>query len=134
MRAESTMREMSAQPRTIVLAYDGSEPSIRALDTAAQLVGYGSTLTVVSIAPGTNGDGRVVLADAVLADARDRLLGKQIVARYIARSGVPADEIVEAARELDADLIVVGRRTPPADESVSARVVRDAAGDVLVVA
>ena len=112
-----------------MVAYDGSEPSIRALDAAAQLVGYGSTLTVVSIAPGTSGDGR-----ETLADARDRLLGKQVVARYIARSGAAADEIVEAARELEADLIVVGRRTPPADESVSAQVVRDAASDVLVVA
>jgi nucleotide-binding universal stress UspA family protein len=123
------MREMSAQPRKIVVAFDGSEPSIRALDAAAQLVGYGSTLTVVTIAPSANGAVR-----EALADARTRLLDKHVAARYIARSGEPAVEIVEAARELEADLIVVGRRTPPADESVSAQVVATAASDVLVVA
>ena len=123
------MRDMSAQPRTIVVAYDGSEPAVRALDAAAQLVGYGSTLTVVTIAPGANGAVR-----NTLGDARERLLGKQVTARYIARSGEPAVEIVEAARELEADLIVVGRRTPPVDGSVSAQVVATAASDVLVVA
>jgi nucleotide-binding universal stress UspA family protein len=120
---------MSAQPRRIVVGYDGSQGAVRALDAAAQLVGYGSTLTVVSVAPGPSGDGR-----ESLADARERLLLKQVTARFIARAGVPADEIVEAARELQADLIVVGRRTPPADESVSAQVVSSAASDVLVVA
>jgi nucleotide-binding universal stress UspA family protein len=123
------MLGMSAQPRRIVVAYDGSEGAERALDTAAQLVGYGSTLTVVSISPGHSDDGR-----ETLAAARERLLGRGVTARYVARSGEPADEIVEAARELEADLIVVGRRTPPADESVSAQVVRAAASDVLVVA
>ena len=111
-----------------MVAYDGSEGAERALDTAAQLVGYGSTLTVVSISPG-GADGR-----EALAAARERLLGKGVTARYVTRSGEPADEIVEAARELEADLIVVGRRTPPTDESVSAQVVRTAASDVLVVA
>jgi nucleotide-binding universal stress UspA family protein len=121
------MLEMPAQPRRIVVAYDGSEPALRALDAAAQLTGYGSTLTVVSIAPGDEGR-------EVLADARERLLGRGVTARYITRFGEPADEIVEAARELEADLIVVGRRTPPVDGSVSAEVVRTAASDVLVVA
>jgi nucleotide-binding universal stress UspA family protein len=123
------MLGMSAHPRRIVVAYDGSEGAVRALDAAAQLVGYGSTLTVVSVEPGPSRDGR-----NTLADARERLLLKQVTARYIARGGVPADEIVEAARELQADLIVVGRRTPPADESVSAQIVSAAASDVLVVA
>jgi nucleotide-binding universal stress UspA family protein len=115
---------MSAQPRRIVVAFDGSEPSIRALDAAAQLVGYGSTLTVVSVEP----------RDGALGDARDRLLHRHVTAQYLTRSGDPGTEIVEAARDLDADLIVVGRRTPPANESLSAQVVATAASDVLVVA
>jgi nucleotide-binding universal stress UspA family protein len=84
-------------------------------------------LTVVSVGPGDEGR-------ETLADARERLLGHGVTARYVTRSGDAADEIVEAARELEADLIVVGRRTQPVDESVSAEVVRIAAGDVLVVA
>jgi nucleotide-binding universal stress UspA family protein len=122
------MLEVSAQPRRIVVAFDGSEPALRALEAAAQLVGYGSTLTVVSIAAADAGR-------EPLANARELLLARGVTARYVARSGAEAaDEIVEAARELEADLIVVGRRTPPADESVSARVVETAESDVLVVA
>jgi nucleotide-binding universal stress UspA family protein len=122
------MLGMSAQPRRIVVAYDGSESALRALDAAAQLTGYGSTLTVVSIAPGDEGRD-------TLAGARELLLSRGVTARYVARSGEEAaDEIVEAARELEADLIVVGRRAQREDESVSAEVVRTAAGDVLVVA
>jgi nucleotide-binding universal stress UspA family protein len=122
------MLEVSAQPRRIIVAFDGSESALRALDAAAQLTGYGSTLTVVSIAPGDEGR-------ETLAGARELLLSRGVTARYVARSGQEAaDEIVEAARELEADLIVVGRRARREDESVSAEVVRTAAGDVLVVA
>ena len=39
---------MAGSPRRIVTGYDGSEGSLRALDAAAELVGYGSTLVVVS--------------------------------------------------------------------------------------
>jgi nucleotide-binding universal stress UspA family protein len=119
---------MSAQPKRILVAYDGSEAGVRALDAAAQLVGYGSSLTVVHVSPDSNGNG----PDA-LAAARERLLGRQVTASYLARAGEPAEEIVEAARELEADLVVVGRRTPPVPESVSAQVARNAPSDVLVV-
>jgi nucleotide-binding universal stress UspA family protein len=119
---------MSAQAKRILVAYDGSETAERALDTAAQLVGYGSTLTVVSVAshgaPGMR---------ARLDAARERLLRRQVTATYVERVGEAADEIVEAAREFDADLVVIGRREPPVEGSVSAEVVRQAPGDVLVV-
>jgi nucleotide-binding universal stress UspA family protein len=119
---------MSALPKRILVAYDGSETAERALDTAAQLVGYGSTLTVVSVAP----DGGHSMRGG-FEDARERLLRRQVTATYVERVGKPADEIVQAARELDADLVVIGRREPPAEGSVSAEVVRQAPGDVLVV-
>jgi nucleotide-binding universal stress UspA family protein len=35
----------------ILVGYDGSEPAQRALDRAAELAGYGTTVTVVSVAP-----------------------------------------------------------------------------------
>ncbi|WP_424697385.1 universal stress protein, partial [Gaiella sp.] len=51
--------------------------------------------------------------------------------------GEPAVELVDAARELDADLVVLGRRSRSLRRvvlgSVSAKVVRDAPCDVLVV-
>jgi nucleotide-binding universal stress UspA family protein len=65
--------------------------------------------------------------------ARERLLRRHVTATYVERSGEVGVEIIEAARVLNADLVVVGRREPHAVESVSAQIVRNAPGDVLVV-
>jgi universal stress protein G len=60
-----------------------------------------------------------------------------VEARYHDSAGEPADELVAKARELDADLIVIGRRSRNPLRallgSVSARVIRQAHCDVLVV-
>lgn len=123
---------VAAQPRRIVVAYDGSPASRRALDAAADLTGYGSTLTVVSVAP-DEGAG-----DTALAEARDRLLHQHVSAKYIQAIGDPADELVAAAREFEADLVVVGRsnagrRASAGDRSFDSAVLRRAPCDVLVV-
>jgi nucleotide-binding universal stress UspA family protein len=122
---------VAAQPKNIVVGFDGSQGARRALDAAAHLVGYGSTLTVVSVAPN-----EVVRRADVLAEARARLLDRLVTATYVHRAGDAADELVTVATELGADLLVVGRRSKdgePAPGSVSAEVVRRAACDVLVV-
>jgi nucleotide-binding universal stress UspA family protein len=125
---------MAAQPKRIVVGFDGTEGARRALDAASQLMGYGSTLTVVRVRrEGPSDDERDPL-DA----ARDLLIERLITARYEQRIGDPADEIVGVARDLDADVIVVGRRGPRERNgmgpgSVSADVVRRAGCDVLVV-
>ena len=123
---------MSAQARRIVLGFDGSEASWRALDVAARMTGYGSTLAVVSVSREGNGSVR-----PLLDGAHERLLGHQVAATYVEKIGEPAEELVTAARELGADLVVVGRRAGSDDEpfpgSVSAEVVRDAHCDVLVI-
>jgi nucleotide-binding universal stress UspA family protein len=121
---------MAVQPRRIVVAYDGSDGAGRALDAAADLAGYGSTLSVVTVQTGA------VDVDVSRA-AREQLLRRQIEARYFAPTGDAAEQLVETANELEADLIVVGRRSRSPLRallgSVSARVVRHAACDVLVV-
>ena len=127
------MVDMSARARKIIVGYDDSEASQRALERAADLTGYGSTLTVVSVAH-ENGD---YSADH-LAKARARLLSRLVTATYLQPVGEPADELVAAATELDADLVVVGRRSEgPLTRlvlgSVSGDVVRRAPCDVLVV-
>ena len=71
-------------------------------------------------------------------EAHERLLGHQLTATYVEKVGEAAEEVVTAALELDADLVVVGRRGvgsggEPAPGSVSAEVVRDAPCDVLVI-
>ena len=126
------MRVMAAQARRIVVGYDDSESAQRALDRAADLTGYGSTLTVVSV---TSEDGP--MSEEPLEHARERLLRRHVTATYLQPVGEPAAELVGTARELEADLVVVGRRSHSLRRlvlgSVSADVVRSAPCDVLVV-
>ncbi len=62
---------------------------------------------------------------------------RQVAATYLQPVGEPAAELLETARELDADLVVLGRRSRSLRRvvlgSVSAKVVQDAPCDVLVV-
>ena len=126
------MRVMAAQARRIVVGYDDSESAQRALDRAADLTGYGSTLTVVSV---TSEHGPMSVEP--LEHARERLLRRHVTATYLQPVGEPAAELVGTARELVADLVVVGRRSHSLRRlvlgSVSADVVRSAPCDVLVV-
>jgi len=124
---------MAGQTKRIVVGFDGTEGALRALAAATRLTGYGSTITVVSVGGDPRQDGT-----ATLDDARHRLLEQLVAANYVSRTGDPADELVCTARELDADLIVVGRHRPFEGTkaeigSVSANVVRHAPCDVLVV-
>ena len=111
-----------------MVAYDGSRTSRRALDAAVDLMGYGSSLTVVHVRAEEE-DGRTVEL------AREDLLRRHVGARYLEPRGDPAQEVVEAARAAGADLLVVGRRNAvgPTLGSVSADVVSRAPCDVLVV-
>jgi nucleotide-binding universal stress UspA family protein len=120
---------MAGNPRTILVGFDGSEASQRALDAAADLAGYGSRIAVVHVRKAGAPAG-----DAVEL-ARKHLLRRQLTARYLEPCGQPASEIVQAARAVEANLIVVGRRSALRRMlgSVSAAVVNRAPCDVLVV-
>lgn len=130
----------------IVVGYDGSEPAQRALDRAAELAGYGTTVTVVSVAPSVYTQGLQPVADpddaerarSLLAEARDRLALRQVPVATRDAVGEPAARIVETADELGADLIVVGTRNGNPLErlvlgSTSTKVLHHAHCDVLVV-
>ena len=135
--------------KTIVVGYDETEVSKRALDRAADLAeAFGSKLIVTSVAPimvsSPRGMGPIDPTDppeehiAELADARQRLEGRGVTADYQAAIGEPADTIVELADERNADMIVVGTREPNVLErllgqSVSQAVSRHAHCDVLIV-
>jgi len=114
---------MAARPRNILVGYDGSEEAKRALDAAADLAGYGSTLAVVPVAD----DGAARHEDLV-SEARQRLLLRHATARYVEPIGDPAEVLVEKARELAADLVVVGRSS-----ALQLRALGRAPCDVLVV-
>src|SRR6476469_946713 len=135
--------------KTIVVGYDETEPSKRALDRAAELAqALGSKLIVTSVAPvlvsTSRGMGAIDPVDppeahtAELAHAREFLAGRGLEADYQSAVGEPAETIVEDAESSGADLIVVGTREPGAlarllGQSVSQSVSRHAHCDVLIV-
>jgi len=95
---------MAGSPRRIVTGYDGSDGSLRALDAAAELVGYGSTLVVVS----TSTRGSAHLRQLV-DEARQRLLHRQVLARFVEFAGDLGEGVAEAVASLGADLVVLDR-------------------------
>ena len=110
-----------------MVGYDGSDASARALDVAASLAGYGSTLTVVTVQTDASDD-------SAARSARQQLQQRLVQAGYHETTGEPAKQLLKQARELGADLLVVGRRNGrPLLGSVSSKVVRRACCDVLVV-
>jgi len=133
---------------TIVLGYDDTEPSKRALDRAAAIAkAFGSKLIVTSVAglmaPAPRGGGiDPIESPAVrredLSSAVEALAAQGIEATTVLAVGDAAEAIVAAAEENHADLIVVGTREHTFigrmfGQSVSQGVTRQATCDVLIV-
>jgi nucleotide-binding universal stress UspA family protein len=143
------MIEGAPEMHTIVVGYDETEASKRALARAAQLAqAFGANLVVTSVArllaPGPHSMGAVdpidtvELHEAELEHAKAFLAERNIDAVYQTAAGDPAETIVQLAEHEQADLIVVGTREPGVLErifgmSVSAAVARKARTDVLIV-
>jgi nucleotide-binding universal stress UspA family protein len=135
--------------KTIVVGYDETEESRRALERAADLAdAFGSTVVVTSVAgvllAAGRGMGGADPTDPVevhveeLAHAREYLSGRNVQAEVVPAIGEPAETIITLAEERNADLIVVGTREPNVLErllglSVSQSVARRAHCDVLIV-
>jgi len=101
----------------ILLAYDGSEPAIRALETTVDLATrFGAFVGVISVVPiramamGVDPwDDRTVHADQ-LRDAQERLRQQGIEPELIEPYGDPAWTIERIAAERKFDTIVIGSR------------------------
>jgi nucleotide-binding universal stress UspA family protein len=136
--------------KTIVVGYDNTEPSQRALERAADIAEkFGSRLVVTSVTPvmapsGTHGTAGIDPTDppaeheAELQQAQAYLSGRNLAAELQSAIGDPADSIVAAAEQNGATLIVVGTREPSFFErvlgsSVSQAVSKHAHCDVLIV-
>ncbi|MCE3287288.1 MAG: Universal stress protein family [Gaiellaceae bacterium] len=120
---------MSSRPRSIVVAYDDSDASGRALDAAADRVGYATSLSVVHVRTAD------MPGHSAVEGAREHLMGRRVTARYLERVGRADEEVVAAARETGADLLVVGSRNGEGADlgSTSSSILRSAPCDVLVV-
>lgn len=135
--------------KTIVLGYDGTDASGRALERAAEIAtAFGSSVIVTSVS-GTMG-GAVHAGGAgdptdppeaheeLLGEATSALAQRGIQAESVLAIGNASEAIVELADAKGADLIVVGTREPGFFErllghSVSGSVQRHARCDVLIV-
>ena len=135
--------------KTIVVGYDETEPSRRALERAAALANaFQSKLVVTSVAPVTiTTTARSIGTDPVetsgehlaeLAEARAYLEAEGLSADYVEAVGHEAESILEVARARSADMIIVGSRELTRlqrllGQSVSDAVSHGARCDVLIV-
>jgi nucleotide-binding universal stress UspA family protein len=109
---------------SILVAYDGTKPSIAALDTAVEIAGHtGAKITIVCVIPliaasygiemppGSSVGETIEAARTMLANEK-LALGKRGVAHAdtVLLEGDPVDRIVEFVEKHPTDLIVVGSR------------------------
>jgi nucleotide-binding universal stress UspA family protein len=157
VHADSTMsepisadpRSADARPRPIVVGYDGSPASARALERAATLAGTDGRVVVVTARPSAVPsavtrdpilDGPSASAQRHLLEASRELLQRHRTnATFLAMASDPAEALARVARGQLAELIVVGQTgagyvTRALLGSTAENVVRQAPCDVLVVA
>ena len=135
--------------RKILLAYDGSDPSKKALDAALDLAGkYQAELYVVTVAQppdfGEDVETEAIIENSrayherTLAPVKDLVAATGISAQFEVAVGHPAEQIIYHADRYQADLIVLGHRGKSLFRrlllgSVSKQVVQYADRTVLVV-
>jgi nucleotide-binding universal stress UspA family protein len=123
----------------ILLAYNDTDVSNRALERAAQLSKlYEAKLIVVSVTPVAVGEAPDMSPGPELRRARELLLKQDVEPELVEAIGEIPLALVEAAEKLGAGLIVIGTREPSQVErllghSVSEQVQRMARCDVLIV-
>jgi nucleotide-binding universal stress UspA family protein len=123
----------------ILLAYDDTDVSNRALERAGELAKlYGAKLVVTSVTPVAVGEAPSMEPGPELQRAAARLRELEVDTELVEAIGDIASAVVEAAETHDAGLIVIGTREPSQVErmlghSVSEQVQRMAHCDVLIV-
>ena len=135
--------------KSILVAYDNSEPSRRALERAAGLAeAFGSTVLVTSIAPLVHSHPRVpatpdrerpsIATPEDVERATATLVERGIAAEGVEATGDPASSIAQLAERRGVDVVVIGSRgLGPVQrllgQSVSQAVSRRVRCDVLIV-
>lgn len=147
-RRGKTQVDRAARKRTILLGYDGTPASERALERVAELAQGTAQVTVISVAASMYHTypsyGITALTEEdehkrLLSRAKRRLARRGIKPTTLQPVGDPGREILEAAQRSGADLIVVGGHDKGLLgrllwlEATDTEVVRKAPCDVLVV-
>jgi nucleotide-binding universal stress UspA family protein len=137
-----------AEGRHVLVCYDGSRESERAVDRAAEIASAVPTrVTVISVAePVYRSRPYTGYADPIEEDKHRALLDNAtktfeeqgISVETLEPAGAPVEAIIDAAHETGADLVVVGSRHRDLIHrllfgSVSGQLVVEAPADVLVV-
>jgi nucleotide-binding universal stress UspA family protein len=131
----SEVAERAPESRPVVLGYDGSQPSQRALVRAAKAAGSGGRVIVVTARPRSDelalaGEAESAIDEParLLEEAPARLRGYGIDVSTEVDEADPVEALVAAARKADAQLIVVGAR----GGSYVSRALRGSVGERLV--
>jgi nucleotide-binding universal stress UspA family protein len=137
--------------KKILVAHDGSKLSDKALKKGVELaVKFGSNLTVLTVIPELyltelSDLDRTRIMDALTEETtismekiRSTLAGKSVESKTITRQGMPAEKILETAKKMKIDLMVVGSHGRHGAKkfllgSVSSKIVEYATCPVLVV-
>jgi nucleotide-binding universal stress UspA family protein len=128
--------------RKVLIAFDGSEDSRAALNAGTDLAALGKAEVVLlavldtgidvaaaeAYASGTAEDEQVAETRALLDQEMERLRQRGIAGTTVMAFGHPPDQIIGKARELGADLVVIGHRT----HGLWSRLANDAVGVQLV--
>jgi nucleotide-binding universal stress UspA family protein len=131
--------ETPTSTQRMLVSFDGTAPSHLALQRAADIAHPGDAVHVVSVMPYPSADSasddRAYHA-RLLEEARNQLAAAGIVAATIAAEGDTATEILAAAHETDATVIVMAidrQSFPSAPGAITAEIVRHASCDVYIV-
>jgi nucleotide-binding universal stress UspA family protein len=132
-------RADAGSTRHVLVAFDGTAPSHRALERAAELARPADVVHVISVIDYPEPERAAEVRGhhaRLLEDARDLLAADGVDAATVAAEGDTGTEILAAAERLGATLIVVPldrRRFPHRSGSMAADLVRHAGCDVYVV-
>ncbi|MFZ5759019.1 MAG: universal stress protein [Thermodesulfobacteriota bacterium] len=136
----------------ILIAHDGSAHADKALQEASKMAELmAAELTVMTVAPDLclsediSENDQVYITESLFLEAEgamkkvtDELAAKGIKADIVIKDGHPAEKIIDTAKEIRADLIVVGSHGRHGAKrfflgSVSAKIVEHAPCHVLVI-
>lgn len=110
-------KEKNAMKR-ILVGYDGSQGSERAVNKALSIIDEGGEIVLLAVVPCREGKGFLdsnahelarEKAEGLIEDRISLIARNDITVRGIVREGDVVQEIIEVAKKLDCDLILLGK-------------------------